>query len=78
MSNNRTAGVIESFELDRWGSWAGARGTVKDDRDGTIFNLFSRDFKGGQDHLPLVGKRVRFNATHGINGFQAADVELEQ
>lgn len=54
MSNNRTAGVIESFELDRWGSWAGARGTVKDDRDGTIFNLFSRDFKGGKITFRLL------------------------
>jgi len=80
MSNDpiRTAGIIETFELDQWGSWHGARGTVKDDRDNRIFNLYSREFKEGEGHLPLVGKRVRFTATRGVNGFEAVDVELEQ
>ncbi|WP_409317244.1 hypothetical protein [Pseudomonas sp. KCJK9016] len=76
--SNKTAGPIVSFEAeDETWPLSRVKGTIKDDRDGTIYMFTERTFRGWYSGRPLLGKRVIFFAILGPSGHIADDVELE-
>lgn len=76
--SNKTAGPIVSFEAeDETWPLSRVKGTIKDDRDGTVYTFTEKTFTGWYSGRPLPGKRVSFFAMRGPQGYIADDVELE-
>ena len=77
-NSNRTAGVIDSFTPGAPGYGDHSTCTVRDDGlENEIYKVNIRQNMWLLDHLPLVGKRIRFSRTRGQQGLVAEEIELE-
>ena len=77
-NSNRTAGVIDSFTPGAPGYDDHSTCTVRDDGPGNeICKVSIRENIWLLDHLPLVGKRIRFTKIRGQQGLVAEEIELE-
>jgi hypothetical protein len=75
---NRTAGEIITFDPGAPDYPERATCTVRDDNLGNeIYLVRIRSYYWLMDHLPLVGKRIRFSRIRSNQGLIAEDVELE-
>ena len=74
----RTAGEIITFDPGAPGYPERATCTVRDDNHANdIFLVRINNYFWLMDHLPLIGKRIRFSRTAGRQGLIAEDIELE-